>query len=115
VVLAVILLVFGTYAFTSEGPVYQYAMQVIIAMLICHLLWRVETLSCLTPATSSKEEERGEEGGLKVEGGGRIEGGEARNIIGPLLKQYCEEPQLYLQYDISITQLAQLIGINRSS
>ena len=114
VVLAVILLVFGTYAFTSEGPVYQYAMQVIIAMLICHFLWRVETLSCLTPATSSKEEERGEEGGLKVEGGGRIEGGEARNIIGPLLKQYCEEPQLYLQYDISITQLAQLIGINRS-
>ena len=114
VVLAVILLVFGSYAFTSEGPVYQYAMQVIIAMLICHLLWRVETLSCLTPATSSKEEERGEEGGLKVEGGGRIEGGEARNIIGPLLKQYCEEPQLYLQYDISITQLAQLIGINRS-
>ena len=87
VVMAVILLVFGTYAFTSEGPVYQYAMQVIIAMLICHLLWRVETLSCLTPATSSKEEERGEEGGLKVEGGGRIEGGEARNIIGPLLKQ----------------------------
>jgi AraC-like DNA-binding protein len=34
--------------------------------------------------------------------------------IGPLLKQHCEEAQLYLQYDISLTQLATLIGINRS-
>ena len=31
-----------------------------------------------------------------------------------LLKQHCEDTQLYLQYDISITQLATLIGINRS-
>ena len=37
-----------------------------------------------------------------------------RKNIGPLLKKYCEEPQLYLQYDISVTRLAQQIGINRS-
>ena len=37
-----------------------------------------------------------------------------RNDIGPLLKKHCEERQLYLQYDISISQLSQLIGINRS-
>jgi len=30
-----------------------------------------------------------------------------------LLKQYCEEPQLYLQHDISASQLAQAIGTNR--
>jgi AraC-like DNA-binding protein len=37
----------------------------------------------------------------------------SRNI-GPLLQQHCEETQLYLQYDITISQLATLIGINRS-
>ena len=36
-----------------------------------------------------------------------------RNNIGPLLKQYCEEQQLYLQYDMSITELARQIGTNR--
>jgi AraC-like DNA-binding protein len=33
--------------------------------------------------------------------------------IGPLLKQYCEEPQLYLQYDISATKLAKQVDTNR--
>jgi AraC-like DNA-binding protein len=33
--------------------------------------------------------------------------------IGPLLKKYCEDPQLYLQYDLNLTQLAQIIGTNR--
>ena len=36
----------------------------------------------------------------------------AKNI-GLLLKQHCEEQQLYLQYDISLPQLAQTIGTNR--
>ena len=31
-----------------------------------------------------------------------------------MLKKHCEDTQLYLQYDISISQLATLIGINRS-
>ena len=33
--------------------------------------------------------------------------------IGPLLKMYCEEPQLYLQHDLSLFQLAKAIGTNR--
>ena len=36
-----------------------------------------------------------------------------RNNIGPLLKLYCEEPQLYLQHDVSLSQLAHIIGTNR--
>jgi AraC-like DNA-binding protein len=36
----------------------------------------------------------------------------AKNI-GLLLKLHCEEPQLYLQHDVSVTQLAMLIGTNR--
>jgi len=37
-----------------------------------------------------------------------------RNNIGPLLRQHCEEPQLYLQYDLTLQQLATQIGVNRS-
>ena len=48
VVLAVMLMTFGIYAFTNQGPVYQYAMQVIALILIGYLLWRVETLSDLS-------------------------------------------------------------------
>jgi AraC-like DNA-binding protein len=30
-----------------------------------------------------------------------------------LLKTYCEEPQLYLQHDLTLSQLAKAIGTNR--
>ena len=110
VVLAVILLVFAIYVFTSKGPVYQYAMQVIYVILICYLLWRVETLSDLSiPVNDAAEEmattEYEEDNTLSLS---------IRNNIGPLLKKYCEGQQLYLQYDLSIFKLATQIGINRS-
>ena len=33
--------------------------------------------------------------------------------IGPLLKKHCENGQLYLQNDLTLTQLSQVIGTNR--
>ena len=109
VLLAIMLLVFVIYAYTSKGPSYQYAMQVIIVVLICYLSWRVETLSELSLPINDMAEEmvttkNVEDNGLLLS---------IRNNIGPLLKQYCEEPQLYLQHDISVMQLAMLIGTNR--
>ena len=117
VVLAIIMLVFGVYASTSEGPVYQYAMQIVIAILICYLLWRVETLSGLSiqPQSDTAMRDDAEDENDITE---NMEDNDVslsiRNDIGPLLKKHCEERQLYLQYDISISQLSQLIGINRS-
>ncbi len=109
VVMAVILLVFAIYVFTSKGPVYQYAMQVIYVILICYLLWRVETLSDLSLPVIDAEEETGgtedvEDNDLSLS---------IRNNIGPLLKVHCEEPQLYLQQDLTLFRLAKEIGINR--
>ena len=75
-------------------------MLVISAVLICYLLWRVETLSDLSTSIQS---DAGNALSLTI-----------RNNIGPLLKQYCEDTQLYLQYDISLSQLATSIGVNRS-
>ena len=106
VVLAFILLLIVFYAFVSEGPLSQYVMQVIGIVLIGYLLWRVETLSDLSlPINDALS--------LSVRNRSALPLGLSKNI-GPLLKKYCEEPQLYLQNDVSLSQLANQIGINRS-
>ena len=100
VVLAIILLMFVVYALTNENQIFIYVMLVISAVFICYILWRVETLSDLSTSIQSDAENT-----LSLT---------IRNNIGPLLKQYCEDTHLYLQYDISLSQLATSIGINRS-
>jgi len=75
-------------------------MQVILVVLICYLLWRVETLSDLSIPVNDTTEEM-------------VTTLSIRSNIGPLLKKYCEDAQLYLQYDITANQLSKLIGTNR--
>jgi AraC-like DNA-binding protein len=124
-VLAVIMFLFVYYVTGYGSITYEYIIQVSGLLLIGHLLWRVETLQDLNQPISSEnivvadatpiddsdamdtmiatEEKEEADASLSV-----------RNNIGPLLRQHCEEPQLYLQYDLSLTQLATLIGVNRS-
>ncbi|MBQ2208904.1 MAG: AraC family transcriptional regulator [Prevotella sp.] len=111
VVLAIMLLVFVVYAFVGEGTAYLYAMQVILIILICYLLWRVETLSDLN-ISQQQELPIDNPLSLSVRNRSASPPGLSKNI-GPLLKQYCEESRLYLQYDINISRLAREIGINR--
>ena len=108
-VLAIILLVFGIYAFGIKNMIYKYITQVNNIILICYLLWRVETLSDLSIPVDDAEEETGateheEDNALSLS---------MRNNVGPLLKVHCEEPQLYLQQDLTLFRLAKEIGINR--
>ncbi len=118
-VLAIIISVFAIYMFTNEGPFYQYAMQVIILVLISYLLWRVETLSDLSiPIQLDTAIAVDDVADLNVpdKRGRGISPGEKFSLshnIGPLLKQHCEEPQLYLQHDLNLFQLAKAIGTNR--
>ena len=124
-VLAVIMFLIVYYVTAYGSITYQYIIQVIGLLLIGHLLWRVETLQDLNLPISSEnivvadatpiddsdamdtmiatEETEEADASLSV-----------RNNIGPLLRKHCEEPQLYLQYDLTLTQLATLIGVNRS-
>ena len=124
-VLAVIMFLIVYYVTCYGSITYQYIIQASDLLLIGHLLWRVETLQDLNLPISSEnivvadatpiddsdamdtmiatEETEEADASLSV-----------RNNIGPLLRQHCEEPQLYLQYDLSLTQLATLIGVNRS-
>jgi AraC-like DNA-binding protein len=112
VVLAFILLLIVFYAFVSEGPLYQYAMQVIGIVLIGYLLWRVETLSDLSLSVNDVEDLNvPDKRGHGISPGGKFS---LPQNIGPLLKKYCEDPQLYLQNDVSLSLLANQIGINRT-
>ena len=102
VVLAILLLVFGSYALSDKGVAFEYALQLVVILLICYLLWRVETLSDLSiseqqsqPIVESEQSQT------------------AHDSIGPLLQKYCIDTQLYLQHDLTVYQLAQAIGINR--
>ena len=120
VVLAVILLGFGIYTSEIGGLTNKYIVQVNNILLIGYLLWRVETLSDLSIFQPQGLLMEAEDDSLAIQADTAedVENDALpltiRNNIGPLLKQYREEPQLYLQYDISVTQLAQQIGINRS-
>ena len=99
-VLAAILLMTGIYAFGFEWPAYDYVVQVNNIVLVCYLLWRVETLSDLSFSQTNRDRST-------------LDVLPAKNI-GTLLKQHCEEPQLYLQHDLTLSQLTKAIGTNRT-
>ncbi len=109
VVLAIILLAYAIYLLDAGELIYEYATEVINIVLVCYLLWRVETLSDLSvPVDDSKEEtvttENAEDNDYPLS---------IRNNIGSLLQRHCIDKQLYLQYDLTLLQLAKTIGTNR--
>ena len=88
----------------AENTVTSYLVQFIGLALFGLLLWRVETIQQLDEATQEEEEmpEEPEEVVPSTDPYG----------IGQLLERHCEDEQLYLQHDLSLSQLAQAIGTN---
>ena len=113
VVLAIILLVYTIYSLDLGEPILDYAMEAIIIFLVCYLLWRVETLSDLNIPISSDTAIAVDDAVEETVASEDSDPLSMRNNIGPLLKQHCEDSGLYLQHDISVSQLAQTIGTNR--
>ena len=83
-----------------------YLLEFVCIIIMGLLLWRVETLQSLSESTMAEDEEPAEE---------------AQNVsalqtfpvdIAALLKKHCENKHLYLQHDLSLTQLAQATGTN---
>jgi YesN/AraC family two-component response regulator len=69
---------------------------VLTLVIIGFVVWRVETLQTLVVEEAEKTED------------------EEDVLIGSLLAQYCEAPQLYLQHDLTLAQLAKAIDTNRT-
>lgn len=90
---------FFTYAYHG-GEVYrEYMTQVISIIIIVFIVLRVETLQTLDEKT---EEETGNSD-ISF-----------NNKIDELLHNCCEQTQLYLQHDLTLSQLATAIGTNRT-
>ena len=98
IVLAIILLAFTVNELCDKAPVYEYAMLVVTAVLIFYLLWRVETLSGLSPSTLHLPPSTQNP---------------PPSTFQQKLQHHCIDTQLYLQYDLNITQLAKAVGTNR--
>ena len=109
VVLGATLLGLVIYASEIGGPAYDYVLQTMDVVLVCYLLWRVETLSEL----NNPVQETAEETPATAQTDSQSQTVISKDIA-TMLKLYCEDRQLYLQYDISLTQLAKHIGTNRS-
>lgn len=111
-ILATILLGFSFYAFERQGLIYKYAAQLNVMVLTGFLLWRVETLSDLSllqQQSSAAELDAIAES----ETGKGAHSQPVHDKIEHLLQKYCIDTKLYLQHDLTITQLSKAIGTNR--
>jgi len=72
------------------------------------LLWRVETLPQLDEAAEREDDILSEAGTIPES----LPVSDALSHIGQLLAKHCENTQLYLQPDLTLTQLSTAIGVN---
>ena len=104
-----------------------FLMHLIELVFFCLLLWRVETLPQLQYQTRSRpllvkegsEYTQDDEQSVSFphseeQMGGIVVDTFDLDYISGLLQQHCVATQLYLQHDLSLQQLAQAIGTNRS-
>ena len=104
--IVVFLLAFYIYGSDNGGKFYRYFLQADNILVVCLLLWRVETLQKLEENNSSEAKQA--EDFQKAAKSHVIPAN-----IGPLLKVHCEDALLFLQYDLTLAQLAHIIGTNR--
>lgn len=100
----VLFIIYQIYATNPGDMSREYLSQMNTLIIIVFLLWRVETLQEL----EVKEEDEGKE---------TTNATIPTNIytnIGTMLQTRCEATQLYLQHDLSLTQLGEAIGTNRT-
>ena len=110
VVLAIMMLVFGSYMLSDRDIVYEYALQSSVVLLVCYLLWRVETLSDLS---ISQQQDLPADLDILDKDESNVSPNDLTDNIEPLLQKYFIDTQLYLQHDLNLSQLAKAIGINR--
>ena len=106
-VLTAFLLFLVLYAITEYGRVAAYLMQVDTLVVIGLLLWRVETLQELSESTAPQA-------GKAEDAQRALPPKTVPTKIGVLLKKHCEDSRLYLQNDLTLAQLANAIGTNRT-
>lgn len=112
VVMACIFSLLAYYVLGDKNLTYEYLVQTCEIPFICYLLWRVETLSDLSisraqtftdNSTTIKTQEEED----------NSPSNNSDDYIEALLQQHCIDAQLYLQHDLSVSEMAKTIGVNR--
>lgn len=107
-----VVILFVVYEVYSTNPgemVREYMAQLNTMIIIAFLLWRVETLQELVVKENEEEECVAEQ---MVEANNPIV--TIPSNIGILLQKFCEESHFYLQHDLTLAQLSNAIGTNRT-
>lgn len=101
--LAFILLTYIAYTSNEGALATEYLAQVNTIVIICFILWRVETLQQLEPTVEADIEDTIAVKSIAIS-----------DNISELLEKQCVANQLYLQHDLTLQQLATAIGTNRT-
>ncbi len=104
IVIVILVLLLAYYVGGIGGLFYEYFIQISNFALVCYLLWRVETLNDLSISQPQTSEET-EKTNLSQS---------VYDNISSLLQRFCIDKQLYLQHDLTLSNLAQAIGTNRT-
>ena len=113
-ILALFLLFFVMYSSTSVGShVLVYLLQIDCIIIVVLLLWRVETLQSLSESVVPEAEPEPEQP-QQEQTAAEPAPPAPPTRMDALLKKYCEDRQLYLQNDLTLAQLANAIGTNRT-
>ena len=109
-----ILLLFVLYAFENGSLAISYASVAIQSVIFTLLLWRIETLPKLGDAPVAEASQAAQPPICKEQ---RAAAAITANIdvdnMERLLEEHCRATALYLQHDLTVTQLAKAIGTNR--
>ena len=97
----ILFLIYQAYSTNPGDMSREYLSQVNTLIIITFLLWRVETLQEL----EVKEEEETSYATIPTN---------ISTNIGAMLQTQCEATQLYLQHDLTLAQLGETIGTNRT-
>ncbi len=106
VVLVGFMFILFIYWFDDGNKTIGYLIQGTKIILIALLLWRVETLQQLDSVTTKATDTP--EAPTKP----NIAPSTLPSSIGQLLERHCDNTQLYLQHDLTLSQLSQAIGTN---
>lgn len=95
------------YTFHEGQLHHEYISQYLSILLVFYLVWRVETLQQLDSTESVSET-------LARPPLAHTASPTLPSNIGDLLQRHCEDSMLYLQHDLTLAQLAEAIGTNRT-
>ena len=117
VVIVILLLILAIYSVSNNGIFIQTFIQFSEIFILAFIFWRVETLQTLHAPQADTETVELSDDASNGDTKDGAEAGAAVTLptnISQLLKQYCEDTQLYLQHDITRDDLSKAVGTNRS-